>query len=488
MARIVVAGAGMAGLTSAVFLARDGHEVIVCDRDPAPPADGLEPLWSQWSRPNVPHGRLGHGFLSGFRAELERRAPDVLEQVMRSGVPMINALRAAPDGSSEPGDEEMVIALCRRPVLEGVIRRLVEREPGVTVRCGCVLAGLVAAPGRPPTVTGVHTADGEVLAADMVVLAGGRRLPLAKWLQAIGAEAPGEVSEGCGQLWYTRYNGPAPGAEVEHRCNVVIEDLGFIFYSFGGADNGTFCYELGIPVSDRTLRPVHALPAFMAVIDLMPEAEEWLNDGRTVPIGDLCPMGEERNLLRIFPRGGAPLAIGLHVIGDARARTNSLYAWGVTMAIQQAGALADAVRNQPGDPAGQAWALEEAVADEIEGRFRSSRFADRAWLTRLGVEQPDDDDPDMRLIHELLEPAGELDRQVERGLRRWEMCLRSTRSLLEDGDLAARARAVLAGGQTTGREPRLAPDRDTVLAAIQSAGRERVARGQETARAPRSRV
>ncbi len=469
MARIAVVGAGIGGLTSALFLARDGHAVTVCEQDLAPPAGGIDELWSDWPRPGVPHGRLGHGFLPGFCSELGRRAPDVLDEIFRSGVPTIDAMAGAPEGAAEPDDGEVVIAMARRPVLEGILRRAVEAEPGVTVRSGCVLAGLAAEPGRPPRVTGVHTADGELLPADVVVMAGGRRLPLAKWLRAIGAEPPEEVSEGCGQLWYTRYNRLALRDGEDHHTATaidVIADLGYMFYSFLAADRATFCYELGIPVSDRALRAVHEQATFLRVIDLMPEAREWLDADRSTPIGDLCPMGEERNLLRIFPRDGAPLALGVHVVGDARGRTNSLYAWGATMAIQQTGALADAIRDHPDDPAAQAAALELSAADELESRYRASLFSDRRWLRALGLEQPEADDPEMALIHDVLEPASKLDRTVYRGLTRWQLGLATTRSLLADADLIATAREVLAPGRPPEKEPRDAPDRDAVLAAI----------------------
>ena len=37
MSRIIVLGSGLTGLTTALLIARDGHDVTVLERDPAPP-------------------------------------------------------------------------------------------------------------------------------------------------------------------------------------------------------------------------------------------------------------------------------------------------------------------------------------------------------------------------------------------------------------------------------------------------------------------
>src|SRR5664279_4394771 len=75
MARIVVIGAGVVGLGAAMFLAGDGHQVVVLERDPAPPPNDPAEAWQHWQRPGVNQFRQPHGFLAGFRSVLDAELP-----------------------------------------------------------------------------------------------------------------------------------------------------------------------------------------------------------------------------------------------------------------------------------------------------------------------------------------------------------------------------------------------------------------------------
>ena len=74
MADVVITGGGVAGLTAAMLLAGDGHEVTVLERDPAPPPAPTE-AWDSWERRGVNQFRLLHFFQPRMRIELERELP-----------------------------------------------------------------------------------------------------------------------------------------------------------------------------------------------------------------------------------------------------------------------------------------------------------------------------------------------------------------------------------------------------------------------------
>ena len=95
MAEIVVAGAGIGGLTAAMLLAKDGHTVTVLERDPEPPPATAEEAWAGWQRKGVSQFRLPHFFLARFRILLEAELPEVLPALDAAGALHINPVAEA---------------------------------------------------------------------------------------------------------------------------------------------------------------------------------------------------------------------------------------------------------------------------------------------------------------------------------------------------------------------------------------------------------
>ena len=59
MADIVVLGGGPTGVATAILLAQQGLNIVVLDRDQAPP-DDPEEAWESWQRRSVGQFRLVH--------------------------------------------------------------------------------------------------------------------------------------------------------------------------------------------------------------------------------------------------------------------------------------------------------------------------------------------------------------------------------------------------------------------------------------------
>jgi 2-polyprenyl-6-methoxyphenol hydroxylase-like FAD-dependent oxidoreductase len=472
VADIAIVGGGIGGLATALLLAREGRHVVVCERDAAAVPPTPDEMWSDWQRPGTPQARLGHTFLSGFRALLAERAPDVLERVIASGAQYVDFGKDMPGDERRPEDAELRAIMCRRPVLEGILRQAVQAESTVDLHVGCDVLGLHAEPsGMPgvPMVTGVRTRDHGSIAADAVVIAGGRLLPLRSWFEAIGAGAPDEFAEGSGFLCFTRYFRihlrPGEDESISQQLTVE-EDTGYMRYEIFGADRSTFCVELEPPTWDHDLRAFRHDAAHMAAARVLPEIGDWLDPGRSTPIGPVAAMGQERNVLRRFVRDGRPIALGLHVIGDARCQLNSQYAWGSGIALAGAVTLSDVLVEHVHDPEAQALAFEARIGAEIAGRHAHSLARDRAAERRYrGMPSWDDTSSGPGFIEETIVPAADHDAEVFRAVMRWDLQLDPIGALSDNTALHDRVRSLAAppGAAPGGSR---GPTRDALLELI----------------------
>src|SRR4051794_17238008 len=202
MAQIIVLGAGLNGLSTAMLLARDGHEVTVVERDPAGPVPAAD-AWDAWDRRGVNQFRLPHFMLPRWRALMARELPDVLDELKSVGGLRVNWFGLLPEGLRGPmrdDDERFETLTARRPVLETAVAAVAQATPGVAIRRGVTVTGFLTddAALPVPRVVGVLTEGGGALRADLVVDCGGRRSALGAWLSATGAHPPVEEREDCG--------------------------------------------------------------------------------------------------------------------------------------------------------------------------------------------------------------------------------------------------------------------------------------------------
>lgn len=267
--RIVVVGGSAAGLLTALVLARTGHDVVVVERDDLAPAVDVEASAAAAFRAAAPQVVQPHVVLPAFREVLRERLPGVYEDVLAAGALEAPFASQMPSGITDrtpmPGDDRFTFLLSRRATLDWVLARAAAAAPGVEVRYGAPVTGLVADDGDPPRVRGVRTALGQ-LAADVVVLAGGRRTPVDRWLRAIRARPSDVVSAECGLAYYGRQyrvrDEPLPGPLTTR----VVMGLDEFVAGIWGGDNGSVQLAIAPLAADRRFVAARDPDVFTAVL------------------------------------------------------------------------------------------------------------------------------------------------------------------------------------------------------------------------------
>ncbi len=191
-----------------------------------------------------------------------------------------------------------------------------------------------------------------------------------------------------------------------------------------GADRRTFTTELSVPIADPEFRRLREPAVWTEAVGAVDQWREWLDPERSQPISPAVEiMGQERNVIRSFADDDQPLALGVHVIGDTRCQTDSLFAWGCGNAMTTATALVDAIAEHPHDQHAQALALEHQVRAELATRFHHSRARNRANPRRRLGRATRPKRCRHYAIDNLLYPASRHDAEVYRAVNRWELQL-----------------------------------------------------------------
>jgi len=488
MAQVVVVGAGVGGLGTALSLGRAGHQVTVLERDATPlPADPDAAFW--WDRRGAPQVRHSHAFLARLRNLLRDRHPDVLQQLLDAGATELRFMDAMPatiaDQSSRPGDEDLVALACRRTTFEWVLRRAALASPGVTLLDGVVVDGLVASddPSGLRRAMGVHLDDGRTVDGELVVLAGGRRGDVPAWFEAIGAAPVAEEDEDTGIIYWSRFyrlRGEAPLSE-----GPIGADLGYLKFAVFQGDNGTFSVTLATPTDDVALRALSAPERFDAAAGAMTPIAPWLAPGVSEPITEVHPMARLRNRIRRFVADGRPAALGVVAVGDAHTCTNPLYGRGCSLAMVHAELLADALAEHRAVDEAFHLAVEAAAATEIEPWYRASVQQDRMQRAEAArqlaavngvdsVPSPDveQDAEDVQrlfmrsVLREGLFPAVRTDPTVFRAFLRGFNLLEAPEALMQDSEVMARVLEAYQAKDERPPEPALGPDRAELLARL----------------------
>jgi 2-polyprenyl-6-methoxyphenol hydroxylase-like FAD-dependent oxidoreductase len=475
----VVVGGGVAGLATALKLGRRGAPVTLVERDDTPMPATADAAFD-WDRRGAPQVRHSHALLARLRNLLLEHEPDVLARLLAEGATEIRFGDDPPptisDFRREPGDDELVMIAARRTTFEWVLRTCALAEPTVRLLTGNPVVGLLGADG---IARGVRLADGAEIAADVVVLASGRRGLAAGWSAAIGGGSVPEAIDDTGIVYFSRFYRLLPGASFPPRAGPIGGDLGYVKYGVFVGDNDTFSITLAIPAADDELRRLLTDPdVFERVGRELVVTTPYL-DGRAAPITDgVHAMGGLVNRWRDYVIDGRPAAVGLFAVGDALVCTNPLYGRGCSTAVWTAQLLVEALEAHPDDPVAAALAYDAAVRVEIRPWYRAARDQDaearRVAAALLAGEDPDADTADPRtfvraVLRDGLAPAMRSDAVVLRAFFRTFNLLTAPDAIVGDPDLMGRVLAAYQDRANRPPEPELGPRTRAALVAAISA-------------------
>lgn len=389
MARIVVCGAGVVGMATAMMLAKDGHDVTVLERDAAPPPAPGE-AWEAWERRGVGQFRLPHFLLPGFRKVMDVELPEVLAALDAAGALRLNPLDPFAEAMDPSGDNEVLTA--RRPIVEAAVAAVAESLPGVAIRRGVALAGVFTAREGPvPRVVGVRTEAREDIPADLVVDVLGRRSPMSRWLVEAGARAPEVEEEDSGFVYYGRHVRTANGEPL----SPALAFFGSVGLLVLPAEQGV----CGVGVigwsGDAALRAARHPKVWEAVMALLPPGAQVL---AAAPLDDeIAVMAGIEDRYRRYVVDGEPVATGVVSVGDAWAATNPTLGRGISIGARHARLLRDLVREVGTDDHEK---LARRFDEETEAQqtpwYRSTVWHDRHRTADLqsainGTERPPDE-------------------------------------------------------------------------------------------------
>lgn len=469
--QILIIGGGICGLGAALLLARDGHAITVLERDSAPIPASPADAWDGWQRTGVTQFRQPHNFMPGFRRLLEAELPDVQASLVSAGAAKFDMLHplppTLPDRSARPIDGSLWTYTARRPVGEWVFASAAAREPGVTIRRGVhvreLVAGAAVASGVPH-VTGVRTAEGELLTADLVIDAMGRQSRAPEWLAAAGGRIPDEDQDDSGFIYYTRY---FEGTIPERRAPGLTPIGGISLLTLPG-DNSTWSVTVFTSAGDQPLKNLRHERAWTDVVRACPLHAHWL-DGD--PITDVLAMGGIVDRHRRFTVDGQPVATGFVAIADAWACSNPSAGRGLTIGFLHTRLLRDTLRDLSEDPQALVREFHRRTEDEIalwqhaQKAYDRTRFA-QIEAIREGREPPPPQSDLAAGILSLMAVMG-IDAEVYRAALEYFGTITPVQEILKRPEVAERISAARAAMKGTPPRTFPGPDRQQLLQLIQ---------------------
>ncbi|MFJ7078505.1 FAD-dependent oxidoreductase [Streptomyces sp. NPDC098781] len=379
--RVVVSGAGPVGLTAALLLAADGHQVTVYDRRPSAPHAGSLGVAQAHEGRREFLVRPPHILPSDVLRELHDELPDIARDLLGRDVwwqdfpSLVGGWRGTAPGESVP-----TALVVPQHVSEAVLSDAAARTPGVGIEPGNGVAALLTGAERIPSrphVRGVLTDEGEAVFADLVVDAAGPESPMVRMLVEAGAPRPLDERQDIGYRLYARQFRAEEAPHGRPRWSLHPFDGLCAGVLYDGLR--TWSVTLCANDEDAELYSLAQAPLWSRALELY-APHLRLPQGTPEPGVVTTPRRESR--YRRFVVGGRPVATGVLSVGGAWAVSHPLIGLGLATGLTQALLLRTVLRGTgPRDAEETALRFDRLIETTLASVYRRAV----AWGERSGA-------------------------------------------------------------------------------------------------------
>ncbi|MEM9623540.1 MAG: FAD-dependent oxidoreductase [Pseudomonadota bacterium] len=403
---IAIVGAGIAGMCTALALAKQNNRVTIFERDIPPPEGDAEQAFFEWQRRGAAQFRHPHAFLGLMCSLLEEHHPELLAEFFAAGARRLDFEDLVPPYLQDayhpmPGDEKLWMLLCRRATIETVLRRHVSQHPNITITNSTYVTGVAlqkpvdeihvsnANNTEPLTLAGVELTDRRngntksIHQADVIIDAAGRASKFPNWFAAHGKNIL-EERDDAEIVYYTRHYKLKPGVSEpsRHENDPSAGDLGYMKYGVFPGDSGHFAIIICLPNRETDLRTaVKDGDRFDAICRTVPGLVPWIAEANAEPTTNAFGIGEIHAVWRDYSPNNVPTVLNFFAVGDSSVRTNPLYGRGCSTGILHAQILAGVLQEHK-DATQRAQAFQNLTNEQVRPIFDASLREDKSGIRR----------------------------------------------------------------------------------------------------------